>query len=77
MFDSIDQHQEFPGSAFVHVDDGTCGLYGFTQEALQDFRFAMGFGDNLLYVFEDEEGWSPVGETYYSEGFTHFEWVMD
>ena len=61
----------------VHVDDGSCEAYGFSEDALADFRFAMGFGGDRLYIYEDDATWNPVGETYYSEGYTHFEWLLD
>ena len=64
-------------SVTVHVDDGTCEDFGFTEETLEQFEVALGFGSDLLYYSDAPEEWEPVAETYYSEGFTRFEWVIE
>lgn len=64
-------------SITVHVDDGSCGDVGFTEEALQEFEVALGFGEDLLYFSDAPGEWEVVAETLYSEGFTRFEWVIE
>lgn len=76
--DPCEEAYDFSATSFsVHVDDGTCSDFGFTEEFLSDFEVALGFGSNLLYYSEEPSEWDVVAETAYSEGFTRFEWVLD
>ena len=61
----------------IHVDDGSCREFDFTEDTLSSFQVALGFSSDQLYYSEEPGEWDPVAETLYSEGFTRFEWVIE
>ena len=76
--EDCEEAYEFIGMNFaVQVNDGACDEYGFSEENLEDFRVSLGFGSDLLYFYDDTSGWEPVAETFYDEGFTRFEWLIE